>query len=187
MGRLGYTSITSLDGYVNDASGEFDWSAPDHEVHAFVNELERRFTTHLYGRRMYEVLRVWEHPEDFVDGDPVMEDYAAIWQAADKVVYSSSLRPADITTARTRLERAFDVDAVRALKAAAAGDVTIGGPGLASHALRAGLVDELHLFLNPIIVGGGTAAIPDDVRIDLTLVEERRFSGGVVYLRYDVT
>lgn len=186
MGRLRYSAITSLDGYVNDATGAFEWSAPDEEVHAAVNEMERSVGTHLYGRRMYEVLRVWEHGEELGE-EPVIRDYAAIWQAADKVVYSTSMTPADITTARTTLEPRFDVDAVRALKDAASSDLSIGGPTIAALALRAGLVDEVDLFLNPIVVGGGTRALPDDVHLDLTLVDERRFGGGVVHLRYEVT
>jgi dihydrofolate reductase len=176
---LVYSAIASLDGYVVDASGSFDWAAPDEEVHAAVNDAERGIGTYLYGRRMYEVMTFWETADD---DDPVMRDYAAIWQAADKVVYSTTL-PA-VTTARTRLERAFDPDAVRAL--AADGVVSIGGPTLAAHALRAGLVDECHLYVVPEVVGGGTPWLPDDVRISLDLLDVRRFASGVVHLSYGV-
>jgi dihydrofolate reductase len=186
MGRLLYAAITSLDGYVNDSSGDFEWSAPDEEVHAAVNDLERRVGTQLYGRRMYEVLKVWEDPESLGERSVVTDDFAAIWRAADKVVYSTTMTPHDVTTARTTLERRFDPAAVRAVKSSSASDLSIGGPGLAAAAVRAGLVDEIHLFLNPIVVGGGTRALPDDVRLDLTLVAERRFAGGVVPLHYEV-
>jgi dihydrofolate reductase len=179
--RLVYSAIASLDGYVNDESGGFGWAAPDEEVHAFVNDLERPVGTYLYGRRMYEVMRYWETaPEP--GANPVVADYARIWQAADKVVYSTTLATAD--TARTRVERAFDPDAVRALKARH--DVSVGGPHLAAQALRAGLVDECHLFLSPVVVGGGTRALPDGVRARLHLLDERRFGNGVVHLHYRV-
>jgi dihydrofolate reductase len=179
MARLLYSAITSLDGYIADADGVFEWAAPGEEVHAFVNDLERPIGTHLYGRRMYEVMRVWETMDDPA---PVMRDFAEIWRAADKIVYSTTLDAP--TTARTRVERAFDPEAVRALKAGAGRDLSVGGAGLAAHALAAGLVDEVALFLNPIVVGGGTRALPDGVRLPLQLVDERRFAGGVVYLRY---
>lgn len=171
---LAYSAITSLDGYVADADGRFDWSAPDEEVHAFVNDLERPTGTWLLGRRMYEVLAVWETIDD---PEPVMRDFAQIWRAADKVVYSRTL--AEPSTARTRIERKFDPEAVRRMD----GELSIGGPELAAHAIRAGLVDELRLFVSPVVVGGGTPALPD-VRWDLELVEERRFGNGVVYVRY---
>jgi dihydrofolate reductase len=179
MGKLVYSAIASLDGYVNDAQGNFDWAAPDAEVHAFVNDQERPVGTYLYGRRMYETMSAWETMDDPA---PLMRDYADIWRAADKVVISRTLDAA--TTARTRLERALDPEAVRALKAE--GDVSVGGPTLAADALRAGLVDELHLLLNPVIVGAGTAALPDGLRADLELVSERRFAGGVVHVHYRV-
>jgi dihydrofolate reductase len=179
MGQLIYAAIASLDGYVADSEGRFDWSMPDHEVHAFVNDLERPIGTHLYGRRMYEVLSAWETMDD---DDPVMRDYAEVWRAADKVVYSRTLEK--VTTSRTRLEPEFDPAAVRALKEAASSDLSIGGPELAGQALKAGLVDEVHLFLNPVAVGGGNRALPDGVRVDLELLDERRFTAGVVYLRY---
>jgi dihydrofolate reductase len=179
MSRLTYSAITSLDGYVVDADGSFAWAAPDEEVHAFVNDLERHVGTHLYGRRMYEVMAFWETVDD---DEPVMRDYAQVWRGADKVVYSSSL--AEVRSARTRLERTFDPDEVRRLVAEAGTDVSIGGPTLAAHALRAGLVDELNVFVTPVVVGGGTSWLPRDVRLDLALVDERRFTGGVVHLRY---
>ena len=181
MGTLVYSAITSLDGYVADERGTFDWAAPDEEVHAFVNDRERGIGTYLYGRRMYEVMRAWE-TMDVEDEPPVMRDFAGLWRAADKVVYSTTL-PA-VTTERTRLERAFDADAVRQLKGG--GDVGIGGPHLAAQALRSGLVDECHLYLNPVVVGGGTRALPDGVLLQLELQEERRFGNGVVHLGYRI-
>jgi dihydrofolate reductase len=184
MARLHYAAICSLDGYVSDASGSFDWAAPDHEVHSFVNDLERPVGTYLYGRRLYDVMRFWDSP-DLADSDSAaMRDFAGIWQGADKVVYSTTLD--HVTTPRTRLERTFDVAAVQHLVTAAASDVSIGGPTLAAQALRGGIVDEVNLFLVPAVVGGGTAALPSDVRLDLDLLDERRFTSGVVYLRYAV-
>ena len=184
MGKLIYSAITSLDGYVADADGGFEWAAPDDEVHAFVNELQRSVGTQLLGRRMYDVLAVWETIDTGPDQAPVIRDFAEIWRAADKVVYSRTLRA--VSTARTRLERDFDPEAVRALKRDADRDLTVGGPGLAAEALRAGLVDEVHLFLSPVVVGGGTRALPDGVRLDLELLDERRFGNGVVHLAYRV-
>ena len=172
---LVYSAIASLDGYIADADGRFEWAAPDEEVHAFVNDLERDVGTMLLGRRMYEFLVPWDTMDD---PEPVMRDFAEIWRAADKVVYSRTLQ--DVSTARTRIEREFDTEAIRRMD----GNLSIGGPELAAHAIRAGLVDELQLFLNPIVVGGGTPALPDGVRWDLELVEERRFGNGVVFLRY---
>ena len=182
MARLTYAAITSLDGYVADKDGNFDWAAPDEELHSFVNDLERRAGTHLYGRRMYEVMAFWETADTLADEPAVFKDYAKIWQAADKIVYSRTLR--SVTTAKTRIERDFDPEAVRRLKASAERDITIGGPGLAAQAIQAGLVDEYHLFLTPILVGGGNPALPQDVRVQLELVDERRFEGGVVHLHY---
>ncbi len=182
MARLIYGAIASLDGYTADEDGNFDWAAPDEEVHTFVNDLERPVGTYLYGRRMYEVMRAWEHPEAFGDQSPYMLEFSAIWQAADKVVYSRTLETA--STARTRIERDFDPDAVRQLKASAAHDLSVGGPHLAAQAFQAGLVDECHLFLAPMIVGGGNQALPDHVRLALELLEERRFANGMVFLRY---
>jgi len=183
MGRLVYAAITSLDGYVADADGRFDWSQPDDEVHAFVNDLERSVGTHLYGRRMYEVMRYWETVAD--EGEPpVIQDYAHIWRAADKVVYSTTL--SEVSTARTRLERSFDPAGVRRATDASDADVSVGGPGLASAALRAGVVDECHMFVTPVVVGGGTPFLPDGVRVGLDLLDERRFGNGVVHLHYRV-
>jgi dihydrofolate reductase len=182
MARLIYSAISSLDGYVADVDGRFDWAAPDEEVHAFVNDLERPVGTYLYGRRMYEVMAAWETLHSVPGQSATMLDFAAIWQAAEKVVYSRTL--AAVSTARTRLERDFDPEAVRLIKAAADRDITIGGPGLAAHALRAGLVDECHLLLSPVIVGGGTRVLPDGLRVRLELLDERRFGNGVAYLRY---
>jgi dihydrofolate reductase len=178
---LVYATIGSLDGYTADAAGKFDWAEPDQEVFAAVNDIERGIGTYLYGRRMYETMLYWETAS--LDGQPPAErDFTEIWRAADKVVYSSTLQAT--SSARTRLERCFDPDAVRALKEH--GTVSVGGPGLASHALRAGLVDEYHLFVTPVVVGGGTPVFPAGARARLELTDERRFAGGVVYLRYRV-
>jgi len=182
MARLIYSAITSLDGYVADADGRFDWAAPDAEVHAFVNDLERPIGTYLYGRRMYEVMAYWETADTSAAEPPVIRDFAAIWRAAEKVVYSTTLAAA--STTRTRIERDFDPEAIRRTKASAIRDVSIGGPTLAAAAIRAGLVDECHLLVTPIVVGGGTPALPDGVRWPLDLVAERRFGGGVVHLHY---
>ncbi len=182
MAKLIYSAIASLDGYIADEGGNFDWAAPDEEVHRFVNDLERPVGTYLYGRRMYEVMRAWERPEDFADQSPVMLDFAAVWQAADKIVYSRTLET--VASARTRIERDFDPEAVRRLKDSAERDLTVGGPHLAAQALKAGLVDECQLFLAPIVVGGGTQALPDKLRLELELLDERRFAGGVVFLNY---
>jgi dihydrofolate reductase len=181
MAKLIYAAITSLDGFVADADGSFEWAAPDEAVHAFVNDLERPIGTYLYGRRMYEVMQYWATaPID--DDQPVEADYTRIWRSADKVVYSTTLE--SVSTPQTRLERTFDPDAVRALKAGASSDLSIGGPHIAAEALRAGLVDEVLLFLNPIVIGRGNPALPDDVRLELELLDEHRFDNGVVYLRY---
>jgi dihydrofolate reductase len=182
MAELIYSAITSLDGYVADEEGKFDWAEPDDEVHAFVNDLERPIGTNLYGRRMYEVMAYWETAHTVPDQPPEILDYAEIWRAADKVVYSTTLEEA--STARTRIEREFDPDAVQRMKADAERDLSIGGPTLAAQAIAAGLVDELHLFVAPVVVGGGTRSLPDGVRWDLDLADERRFRNGVVYLRY---
>jgi dihydrofolate reductase len=181
LGKLIYSAITSLDGYISDEDGNFEWAAPDEEVHGFINDLERPVGTYLLGRRMYETMRFWETAS--MDAEPdVMRDFAEIWRAADKVVYSTTLEEA--ASERTRIERAFEPDAVRRLKAGSDRDLTIGGPHLAAHALRAGLVDECQLFAVPIIIGGGTAALPDGLRLELELLDERRFANGTVYLRY---
>ncbi len=183
--RLIYSAISSLDGFTADADGNFDWAAPDDEVHAFVNELERPIGTYLYGRGMYDVMRYWETAPDQPDQTPETLDYARIWQSADKVVFSTTL--ASAPTARTRIERDFDLNTVRQMKAAAARDISIGGPALADQALRAGVVDEIQLFLTPVVVGGGTPALPDGVRLTLELLGERRFANGVIYVRYAIT
>jgi dihydrofolate reductase len=182
VAKLIYAAITSLDGYIEDEDGTFDWAAPDEEVHAFVNDLERSVGTHLYGRRMYETMVYWE-TADANPGQPsVADDYAGIWRAADKIVYSTTLERA--SSDRTRIERDFDPEAIRRTKAAADRDISIGGPGLAGQAMKAGLVDECHLLVTPIIVGGGKRSLPDGLRLRLELLDERRFGNGVVHLRY---
>ena len=185
MAKLVYTAITSLDGYVADKDGKFDWAAPDAEVHAFVNDLERPIGTYLCGRRLYDTMVVWETMPIGPDEHPVVRDYAEIWRSADKIVYSTTL--ASVSSARTRIERQFQPDAVRQIKASADRDVSVGGANLAGQAIRAGLVDECHLFVTPVIVGGGTQALPDQVRVGLELLDERRFGNGVVHLHYRVT
>jgi dihydrofolate reductase len=180
MGKLIYSSICSLDGYVNDARGKFDWSIPDEQVHRVVNDFMRPVGTYIFGRRMYEVLAAWESMD--VTGHPdYIAEFADIWSTADKLVISTTLD--GVTTKRTSLERSFDPEAIAQLKQGDK-DVTIGGPTLAAHAIRAGLVDEFHLFVSPVIVGGGTHFLPRDIRIDLELVEERTFGNGVVFTRY---
>jgi dihydrofolate reductase len=184
MGRLIYTAITSLDGYTADESGSFDWSMPDEEVHTVINDQERAFGTYLYGRRVYEVMVAWETLGTGADEPQEIRDYAGIWRAADKIVFSSTLR--DVGSGRTRIERTFDAGAVERLKRESTSDLTIGGADLAGQALAAGVVDEVRLFVSPVIVGGGTRALPRGVRIDLRLRNERRFGNGVVYTAYDV-
>jgi dihydrofolate reductase len=182
MARLIYSAIMSLDGYVADAGGNFDWAAPDEEVLAFVNDLERPVGTYLYGRRMYETMRYWETAHTLAGQPPLMLEFARIWRAADKIVYSTTLQaPA---TARTRIEPDFDPDDVRKLKASAERDLTVGGAQLAARAIAAGLVDEYQLFAVPAVVGGGTRCLPDHVRLTLALADEHRFGSGVVYLCY---
>jgi dihydrofolate reductase len=180
MAKLIYSAITSLDGYVADVDGNFDWAAPDEEVHTFINDLERPVGTYLYGRRIYQVMAVWETDHTLADQSPVMRDFAQIWQAADKIVYSRTLET--VSSARTRIERDFDPGAVRQMKAAH--DLSVGGPDLAAQAIRAGLVDEWHVFVAPIVVGGGTRFFPNDVRLKLELLDQRRFAGGMVHLHY---
>ena len=180
MGRLAYSAIASLDGYIADEHGRWDWSFPTPEVHAFVNDLTRSARTHLYGRRLYEVLVAWETMDDPA---PEMQDYAQLWRAADKVVYSTTLT--EVTTARTRLVDHFDPDEVAAIVAESTLDVSIGGPTLAAEAFRAGLVDEVHLFLHPLVVGGGLRALPEDVHLDLELLSVERI-GEVVHLHHRV-
>ena len=184
MARLIYWMLTSLDGYTADEHGNFGWAAPDEEVHAYANQLAAPIGVYLYGRRMYETMVYWETAPTDVGEPQVALDWARHWQAAEKVVYSRTL--AGPRSARTRIERAFDPDALRWLKRSAGHDIAVSGPQLAGQALWAGLVDELHLLICPVIVGGGTRFFPDGVRLDLTLLEERRFASGVAALRYAV-
>jgi len=183
MAKLIYSAITSLDGYVADEDGNFDWAEPDEEMHTFVNELEHPVGTYLYGRRMYEVMVAWE-TMDLSEQPAFIRDYAEIWRAADKIVYSKTLET--ISSARTRLERDFDPGSIsiRRMKAQAGPDMSVGGPDLAAQAIEAGLVDECHLFLTPILVGGGQRSLPNNVRLKLELLDERRFENGVVHLHY---
>jgi dihydrofolate reductase len=183
VAKLIYAAIASLDGYVADEDGKFDWCEPDEEVHTFINDLERPVGTYLYGRRLYEVMVAWENLQ-LADQPPFMQDFAQIWQAADKVVYSKTLET--VSSARTRIEREFDPEAVRRMKAEAGGDMIVGGPNLAARALKAELVDECHLFVTPIIVGGGKQSLPNHVRLTLELLDERRFGSGMVHLRYRI-
>lgn len=183
MADLIYTGITSLDGYLADSDGNFDWSAPDEEVHAFVNDLERDAGTYLLGRRMYDVMSVWETlggPDD----PPVIQDYGRIWRAAEKIVFSETLE--EPPAPRTTVRRSFDPALVRGLKAEASGSIGVGGATLAAAALRAGLVDECRIFLNPVAVGGGLRFLPDNLNLRLELLDERRFGNGVMYLRYRI-
>ncbi len=182
MAQLIYSAISSLDGYIEDRDGSFDWAMPDEEVHRFINNLERTAGTYLYGRRMYEIMTVWETDPNLAADSPLTQDFAQVWQAADKIVYSKTLTAA--STHKTRIERNFDPEAIRQLKKTAQHDIAIGGPELAAHAFRAGLIDECHLFLAPIVVGGGKPALPENVRLELELLEERRFDNGMVFLRY---
>jgi dihydrofolate reductase len=182
--KLIYSAIASLDGYVADEDGNFDWAAPDDDVHRFINDIERSIGTYLYGRRMYDVMSAWESMP-VADQSAAVQDFATIWRAADKVVYSTTLKTA--ASERTRIERAFEPEAIRRMKAAAERDISVGGPELAGHALRAGVVDELHLFVMPVVVGGGHPALAHDVRVRLELLDHRRFDSGVVHLHYRVT
>jgi dihydrofolate reductase len=182
MAKLIYSAITSLDGFVEDRDGDFAWGAPDEEVHTFINDLERQVGTYLYGRRMYETMVYWETVHTLPDQPPAVAEFVRIWHAADKVVYSKTLPTA--SSARTRIERHFDPEAVRQVKATAAHDITVGGARLAAQAIKLGLVDEVQLFVTPVTVGGGKPALPTDVRVRLELLDFRRFDSGVVYLRY---
>ena len=182
MAKLIYSAIASLDGYVEDEDGKFDWAEPDEEVLAFINDLERPVRTYLYGRRLYETMAVWETDPSLAGRSPLMRDFAAIWQAAEKIVYSGTLET--VSTTRTRIEREFHPDAVRQEKEAAGSDLIVGGAGLAAEAFRAGLVDEFHLFLTPVLVGGGKHALPQGASRRLELLDERRFGRGTVFLRY---
>jgi dihydrofolate reductase len=181
LAKLIYTAITSIDGYIEDEHGRFDWAQPDEEVHAFVNDLVRPVGTYLYGRRMYETMACWERPADTAGQPSFVQDFAKIWQNADKVVYSKTLQT--VTTARTRIEREFNPELVRRLKSRAGSDLAVGGPDLAAQAIAAGLVDEYHLFLVPVVVGNGKRSLPEG-RIDLELLDERRFRSGTVHLHY---
>ncbi|PZS35106.1 MAG: deaminase [Pseudonocardiales bacterium] len=182
MAKLIYSAIASLDGYTVDEDGKFDWAEPDEEVHTFVNDVERPIGTYLYGRRMYETMRYWETAQTQADPPAYVVDYRQIWQAADKVVYSTTLQ--SVSSARTRIEPGFDPESVRQLKASAGRDITVGGPNLAAQAIKAGLVEEIQLFLAPVVVGGGTRALPDHVSMKLELLDERHFGNGVIYVRY---
>ncbi len=184
MAKLIYSAITSLDGYIEDTDGRFDWAMPDEEVHAFINDLERPVGTYLYGRRMYQTMAGWETDPTLADQSAVMRDFAELWQAAQKVVYSRTLTSAP--TRRTTIEMEFDPASVQQMKASTEGDLAVGGPALAAQAFEAGLVDECHLFLVPIVVGGGKPSLPDDVRLELELLDERRFPNGMVFLQYRV-
>ena len=184
MAKLIYSAIGSLDGYVEDEQGSFDWAAPDEEVHAFVNDLERPIGTYLYGRRMYETMVFWDSASTSGDQPAATRDFAQIWQAAEKIVYSRTIQT--LSSARTRIERDFDPAAIGRLKESSDGDISVGGAELAGRAIAAGLVDECHLFLCPVLVGGGKRALPDDVRAELELLAERRFRSGVVHLHYRV-
>lgn len=184
MAKLIYSVLASLDGYIEDIDGNFDWAMPDEEVHQFVNDLERGAGTHLYGRRMYETLMVWETDPTLAADSPLMRDFAEIWQAADKIVYSKTLET--VSTRKTQIERNFDPETIRQLKETSEREILIGGADLATHAFRAGLIDEYQLFITPIIVGGGKPSLPDNIRLELELLEERRFGNGMVFLRYRV-
>jgi dihydrofolate reductase len=182
MATLIYVLNVSLDGYIADEDGKLDWTAPDEEFYSFLNDLERPVGTYLYGRRLYEMMAVWETDPTLADQSRVVREFAEIWQAADKVVYSRTLETA--STTRTRIERDFDPEAVRQLKAAAGRDLTVGGPTLGAHAITAGLVDEYYLFVWPVVLGGGKRFLPNRVRLQLELLDEKRFGNGMVYLRY---
>lgn len=184
MAHLIYSAIMSLDGYIEDTHGNFDWAAPDGQVHRFINDLERATGTYLLGRRMYETLQVWETDPGLAAHSPLTHDYAQIWQAADKIVYSKTLET--VPTRRTKIERNFDPQAIRQLKEAARQDISIGGPDLAAHAFRARLIDECQLFLIPVLVGAGKPALPGHIRLELELLKQRRFNNGTVFLRYRI-
>ncbi len=184
MAKLIYSALTSLDGHVEDTDGRFDWAKPDEEVHAFVNDLERPIGTYLYGRRMYETMVSWETVSAGDDQPLVVRDFAEIWRAAEKIVYSGTLDA--VSSARTRIERAFDPEMIRRLKASTEHDLTVGGAELAGQAIQAGLVDELSLFLVPLVTGGGKRSLPSNVHLSLDLLAQRRFANNVVYLHYGV-
>jgi dihydrofolate reductase len=182
MANLIYSAIASLDGYIADVDGKFDWAEPDDEVHAFINDLGRPIGTYLLGRRMYEVLVYWEDPPALDQQPSYVQEFAEIWQAAEKIVYSRTLET--VSTATTRIERHFDPEAIRQLKAQSERNITVGGPDLAAQAIRAGLVDEYELFVVPVVVGAGKQFLPSNARIELELLDERRFRNGTVFLHY---
>ncbi len=184
MAKLIYVANVSLDGYVEDVHGAFDWTEPTDEVFTFITDLVRPVGTYLYGRRMYETMAPWEVEPALAARSELWTDFAHVWQSADKIVYSTALR--GVSTARTRLERRFDPDPVREMKASAAGDLTVGGSVLAAHAFNAGLIDECQLFVYPVLVGDGKPAFSGDARVRLDLLEEHRFHNGVVNLRYRI-
>jgi dihydrofolate reductase len=184
MAKLIYGTIASLDGYIADEQGNFEWGEPGDEVHAFVNDLEGRIGTYLYGRKMYEVMVYWETADQQPDQSKVERDYTELWKAAEKIVFSKTLE--NVASERTRIERDFDPDAIRKMKEIADRDISVSGPELAAQALKAGLVDEFHVFIAPIIVGGGNRALPDHVTLELELLDERRFANGMVYLHYSI-
>jgi dihydrofolate reductase len=184
MAKLTYITNVSLDGFIEDAHGRFDWTDPDDEVFAFITDLIRPVGTWLYGRRLYEMMSVWETDATLAAQSEPYAEFAKAWQAGDKIVYSTTLQ--DVATARTRLERSFEVDSVRDMKRSTTSDLTVGGANLAAHAFRAGLVDECQMFIHPVFVGGGKPALPRDARADLELIDERRFPSGIVYLRYRI-
>jgi len=181
MAKLIYSALESLDCYIADQDGKFDWGEPDEEVHAFINDLMRTVGTYLYGRRMYEVMSAWE-TLDLTDQPPHMQEFATLWRTADKIVYSKTLE--DVSSARTQLERDFDPAAIRRMKITAERDLAVAGPTLAAHAFLAGLVDECQLFIAPVMVGGGIRSLPDNARLDLDLLDDHRFGNGMIYLRY---
>ena len=185
MAKLIYSAITSLDGYVEDKDGNIDWAAPDQEVLTFINDLERPVGTYLYGRRMYETMVYWENAHTVPDQSPAVQEFAKIWQAAEKIVYSRTLE--EVFSAKTRIQRTFEAEKVRQLKATAERDITVGGADLAAQAIKAGLVDELHLFTPPVILGGGKLSLPNSVCLTLKLLDVRRFESGVVYVCYAPT
>jgi dihydrofolate reductase len=182
MTQLIYSAITSLDGYIEDSNGKFDWAQPDEEVHTFINDLERTAGTYLFGRRMYETMMVWETDPSLASDSPITRDFAEIWREADKIVYSKTLKA--ISTSKTRIEQAFDPEAIRRMKVATEHEIIIGGPNLAAQAFRSGLIDECHLFIIPIMVGSGKKSLPDNIHLELELLDEHRFRSGVVFLRY---
>jgi dihydrofolate reductase len=184
MAKLTYITNLSLDGYIEDAHGSFDWTEPSDEVFAFITDLIRPIDTWLYGRRLYEMMAVWETDETLAAQSDLMADFSEAWKAGDKVVYSTTLEA--VSTASSRLERSFDPDSVRDMKRSATGDLTVGGANLAARAFEEGLVDECHLFIHPVLVGGGKPALPREVRAELELMDERRFTNGIVYLRYRI-